>query len=73
MGVYNIFLKNLGGEVVSSYDPKKYGEINTGKFEILSHQEIIGVYGTYPSNGSNIFSSFGLIALSKTTAVWAFL
>ena len=69
MGVYNLFLKNTGGEVVSSYDPKKYGEINSGKFEILPHEEIIGVYGTYPGSGSNIFSSFGLIAMSKTTAV----
>ena len=58
-------MKDSEGNVVGSYDPKKYGEINTGKHEIDQFEEIIGVYGTQPNMGSNIFSSLGLIILSK--------
>ena len=39
-------MKDNEGNVVGSYDPKKYGEINTGKHEIDQFEEIIGVYGT---------------------------
>ena len=59
-------MKNSEGEVISFYDPKKYGEIGSGKFDLLPEEAIIGVYGTMPASGSNIFSSFGLIALSRT-------
>ena len=64
-GVFNIYMKDEQGNVVCSYDPKNYGEISTGKFEIDPLEEIIGVYGTQPNMGSNIFSSLGLIVLSR--------
>ena len=52
--------------MVSEYDPKKYGVKNIGKkIEIMPHQEIIGVYGTQPNVSSTIFSSLGLVVMSK--------
>ena len=64
-GVFNLFLKDETGNVIGSYDPKPYGEINTGKFEIEPEWNIIGVYGTQPNIGSSIFSSMGLILFQK--------
>ena len=51
--------------MITSYDPKPYGEIGTGKYEIEPEWSIIGVYGTQPNSGSNIFSSLGLVLIKK--------
>ena len=59
-------MKDEEGNVITSYDPKPYGEISTGKFEIEPEWSIIGVYGTQPNSGSNIFSSLGLVLLKKS-------
>ena len=64
-GVFNIFMKDEQGNVIASYDPKNYGEISTGKHEIDPMEEIVGVYGTQPNMGSNIFSSLGFIVLGR--------
>ena len=64
-GVFNIYMKDEQGNVVCSYDPKNYGEISTGKYDIDPLEEIIGFYGTQPNMGSNIFSSLGLIILYR--------
>ena len=64
-GVYNIFFKDEMGNVISKYDPKNYGEIAMIKNEIEPHHEIIGIYGTQPNMSSNIFSSLGLVAISR--------
>ena len=69
MGVFNVFLKDANGNVLSSYDPKGYGEVDTGKYEIKSFEEIIGVYGTHPDRNSNIFSSLSLIVMSRSKVV----
>ena len=45
-GVFNIFMKDQEGNAVCSYDPKKYGEISSGEYEIDRMEDIIGVYGT---------------------------
>ena len=65
-GVFNIYFKDELGNVLASYDPKGYGEINTGKYELYPYEEIIGVYGSLPSKSSPIFKSFGLIAVTKS-------
>ena len=66
-GVFNLFLKDRQGETVCHYDPKKYGEIRDAvSHRIEMHEEIIGVYGTYPKRGDKIFSSFGFVLLSST-------
>ena len=64
-GVFNIFVKDEEGNVITSYDPKPYGEISTGKIDIEPEWNIIGVYGTQPNSGSNIFSSLGLVLFKR--------
>ena len=66
-GVYNLFMKDEGGQIVSSYDPNEYGDSRTVKIdlELMSHLEIIGVYGTKPSGSGTIFSNLGFLALSR--------
>ena len=66
-GVFNIFMKDAEGNVICSYDPKNYGEIDCGKYEIDENEEIIGVYGSQPNMGSQIFSSLGLIVMTRQT------
>ena len=43
-------MKDQQGKVITFYDPKSHGEIDTGKFEIEPEWNIIGVYGTMPNS-----------------------
>ena len=43
-------MKDQEGKVITFYDPKEYGEIDTGKFEIEPEWNIIGVYDTMPNS-----------------------
>ena len=66
-GVFNIYLMDKEGNTVCHYDPKNYGKPKYGqKYTFESHEEIIGVYGSHPGAGGEIFSSFGFVLLSST-------
>ena len=62
-GVYNIYLMDKDGKDICHYDPKKYTKLLGDEHTIEEHEEIIGVYGTHPRHGDQIFSSFGFIIL----------
>ena len=62
-----MYLMDKDGKDLCHYDPKNYGKNKySDEHRIELHEEIIGVYGTQPSPGEQIFSSFGFLILTSS-------